>query len=63
MRAPVVAISPQLSLSEAVGGMDGAGAGRLAVTDAAGYLLGLLTWTDVAVLMVRLRWLRVTSGA
>ncbi|EFL50092.1 multi-sensor hybrid histidine kinase [Solidesulfovibrio fructosivorans JJ]] len=48
MRAPVVAISPQLPLTEAVSGMDGAGAGRLAVTDAAGYLLGLLTWTDVA---------------
>ncbi len=48
MRAPVVAISPQLPLTEAIGGMDGAGAGRLAVTDAAGYLVGLLTWTDVA---------------
>jgi PAS domain S-box-containing protein len=54
MRVPVVAISPQLPLVEAVGGMDGAGAGRLAVTDAAGYLLGLLSWTDVAALMSRL---------
>ncbi|MHC1713814.1 MAG: PAS domain-containing protein [Solidesulfovibrio sp.] len=48
MRTPVAAISPHLPLTEAVGGMDGAGAGRLTVTDAAGYLLGLLTWTDVA---------------
>ena len=48
MRAPVAAVSPQLALTEAVRGMDGAGAGRLAVTDAAGYLVGLLTWTDVA---------------
>jgi PAS domain S-box-containing protein len=48
MRVPVVAISPQLALTEAVRGMDGAGAGRLAVTDAAGYLVGLLAWTDVA---------------
>ncbi|WP_428566320.1 MAG: PAS domain-containing protein [Solidesulfovibrio sp. DCME] len=48
MRAPVVAVSPQLPLTEAIRGMDGAGAGRLAVTDAAGYLVGLLTWTDVA---------------
>jgi PAS domain S-box-containing protein len=48
MRTPVVAVSPQLPLAEAIGGMDGAGAGRLAVTDAAGYLVGLLTWTDAA---------------
>ncbi|KHK00836.1 PAS domain-containing protein [Desulfovibrio sp. TomC] len=48
MRAPVAVISPQLPLAEGLAGMDGAGAGRLAVTDPAGYLLGLLTWTDVA---------------
>jgi|GEM_PF-1349485 len=54
MRVPVVAISPHLPLAEAVSGMDGAGAGRLAVTDAAGYLLGLLTWTDVAAALSRL---------
>ncbi|MEL7640887.1 MAG: PAS domain-containing protein [Solidesulfovibrio sp.] len=53
MRAPVVAISPQLPLTEAIRGMDGAGAGRLAVTDAAGYLVGLLTWTDVATALSR----------
>ncbi len=48
MRAPVAAISPQLPLAEALAGMDGAGAGRLTVTDAAGFLCGLLTWTDMA---------------
>jgi PAS domain S-box-containing protein len=48
MRAPVAVVSPQLRLAEGLAGMDGAGAGRLAVTDPAGYLLGLLTWTDVA---------------
>ncbi|MHC1790080.1 PAS domain-containing protein [Solidesulfovibrio sp.] len=48
MRGPVAVTSPQLSLVEGLSGMDGAGAGRLAVTDPAGYLLGLLTWTDVA---------------
>ena len=53
MRTPVVAISSQLPLAEAVSGMDGAGAGRLAVTDPAGYLLGLLTWTDVAAALSR----------
>jgi PAS domain S-box-containing protein len=48
MRTPVVSITPQLSLSEALAGMDGAGGGRLAVTDPEGLLLGVLTWTDVA---------------
>ncbi|MFP5259585.1 MAG: PAS domain-containing protein [Acidobacteriota bacterium] len=48
MRAPVAVVSPQLRLAEGLAGMEGAGAGRLAVTDPAGYLLGLLTWTDVA---------------
>lgn len=48
MRSPVMAVSPQLSLDEALGGLDGPGGGRLAVTDAAGQLLGVLTWTDVA---------------
>jgi PAS domain S-box-containing protein len=62
MRVPVVAISPQLPLIEAVSGMDGAGAGRLAVTDAAGYLLGLLTWTDVAQALSRHLSERETAG-
>jgi len=48
MCSPVMAVSPQLSLEEALGGMDGTGGGRLAVTDAAGQLRGVLTWTDVA---------------
>ena len=48
LRQPVSVISPQMSLSEALGGMDGTSGGRLAVTDAAGLLLGVLTWTDVA---------------
>jgi PAS domain S-box-containing protein len=47
MRTPVVTIAPQLTLPEALASMDGAGAGRLAVTDADGLLLGVLTWTDV----------------
>jgi PAS domain S-box-containing protein len=48
MCSPVMAVSPQLSLEVALGGMDGTGGGRLAVTDAAGQLRGVLTWTDVA---------------
>ncbi len=54
MRAPLAAISPHLPLCDAVGGMDGAGAGRLAVTDAAGHLVGLLCWTDAAALLSRI---------
>jgi PAS domain S-box-containing protein len=55
MRAPVEAVSPQLPLAEAVRGLDGAGAGRLVVTDPAGFLLGILTATDVAT-AVNLLW-------
>jgi len=49
MRGPVTTISPQLSLAEAVNSMSGKSSGRLAVTDAAGFLVGLLTWTDVTI--------------
>jgi len=52
MRAPVVAVSPQMGLDAALGGMDGQGGGRLAVTAAAGFLLGLLTWTDIVKVLV-----------
>ncbi len=48
MRAPVEAVSPQLPLAEVLRGLEGGG-GRLAVADADGRLLGMLTWTDVAV--------------
>jgi PAS domain S-box-containing protein len=51
MSAPVATVLPQLTLAEGLAGMDGAGAGRLAVTDPAGFLLGLLTWTDVAAVL------------
>ncbi|EKO40536.1 MAG: PAS domain S-box [Solidesulfovibrio magneticus str. Maddingley MBC34] len=51
MSAPVAVVAPQLPLAEGLAGMDGAGAGRLVVTDPDGFLLGLLTWTDVAAVL------------
>ena len=51
LHAPVVAVSPQMSLDEVLDGMNGQGGGRLVVTAASGFLLGLLTWTDIATLL------------
>ncbi len=51
MSAPVAVVAPQLPLAEGLAGMDGAGAGRLVVADPDGFLIGLLTWTDVAAVL------------